>query len=211
MADETTSAVSTNDEIVAAKYIARVSFKYNGRQYKAFDEIDPANGTITSQNAEKDKNGKPIPTDGDKLNAKDIIELVKSGRILPYSDNLGAETFVQIALLRRRSPMGKSMADMRDVFHTILNKAVDENADKFIDDATNGSSDGIHYGYVAEEDLPQASEDMSILARTQLNGEVQTRNASVLRPIIDLHETKVESESTTVSSGGDPMQEGDDN
>ena len=52
---------------------------------------------------------------------------------------------------------------------------------------------------------------MSILARTQLNGEVQTRNASVLRPITDLHETKVESESTTVSAGGDPMQEGEDN
>jgi len=103
--------MSTNEKIVSGSYLVRTPFKHNSQKFKTFDEI------VSGASKHDPENGKyAIEILGWK--AKDIIQLVRSGRIMPFGDELSAEVFHEIPYLMKRSPLGIAAAEMRDVIST---------------------------------------------------------------------------------------------
>lgn len=124
--------------ILEKKFLVRRAFKFKGVKYKNFEEVVPKNI------------GWNIDT---------VAELVRDRKIHPFDDSINVEVFHEIVYMKKRSPVGVSMADTNT---TVL----------------NGKLDASLEGTLIPDEIKAASRMFSILAKDpQKDKPVQTYEA----------------------------------
>lgn len=151
--------------ILGKTYMARVPFKHNGTKFKSFDEIVPADLKWTVQ---------------------ETVNLVKAGRIMPFDHTLDAEVFYEIPAMQRRSPLGISAAEMRDVVSSGK-----------LDEATDG---------VYESDLKAASKLFTTHCYDLMGNKIPTFEANITTMSFD-NQAGVKTYSIPAGADGSPEDE----
>lgn len=95
--DKETGTTVTGSEISSSAFLVRTNFKLGGKSYKMLQIVTP---------------------DNEGWKGKQVIELVRTGRIMPYNVDFDTNVFHEIVYLTRRSPLGLAAAEMRDVIST---------------------------------------------------------------------------------------------